>query len=255
MSLSDEQVERYSRQILLKEIGPKRQEALLERTVLVIGAGGLGSPALLYLAAAGVGAIVIADGDVVDRTNLGRQIIHDEGVIDELKTVSAAAKIHALNPDVAVQELGRLEGDALRGAIAAVDVVIECSDSIPTKFAVNDAALDAGVPAVIGGILRWEGQVMVVRRGAACWRCLFEQEPTAEEMPPACSEAGVSGALAGVIGSMQAVEAMKLLLALDGTGAGSGRDAAGGITIYDAWESTTRRVEVSPRAGCPACRA
>jgi adenylyltransferase/sulfurtransferase len=191
----------------------------------------------------------------LDRTNLGRQIIHDEGVIDELKTVSAAAKIHALNPDVAVKELGRLEGDALRGAIEAVDVVVECSDSIPTKFAVNDAALAAGVPAVIGGILRWEGQVMVVERGAACWRCLFEQEPTPEEMPPACSEAGVLGALAGVIGSIQAVEAMKLLLVLDGSDDAARRERpqSGRITIYDAWEGKTREVEVSPRAGCPAC--
>lgn len=247
MSLSDEQIERYSRQILLKEIGPAKQELLLERTALVIGAGGLGSPALLYLAAAGVGAIVIADGDVVDRTNLGRQIIHDEGVIDELKTVSAAAKIHALNPDVAVQELGLLAGDALRAAVGAVDVVVECSDSIPTKFAVNDAALAAGVPAVIGGILRWEGQVMVVQRGAACWRCLFEGEPHPDDLPPSCADAGVLGALAGVIGSIQAVEALKLLLGASGT------NASGHLFAYDAWEGRVREVAVSPRAGCAGC--
>ena len=247
MPLSDEQLERYSRQILLREIGGVGQERLLDRSALVVGAGGLGSPALLYLAAAGVGRLVVADGDVVDRTNLGRQVIHDEGTVGWPKTESAVARVNALNPDVVVEELGRIEDDVLRYAVGDVDVVVEGSDSIPTKFAVNDAALGYGVPAVIGGIGRWEGQVMVVRRGAACWRCLFEGEPPPEEAPPACAEAGVLGALAGVIGAMQAAEAIKLLL-----GAG-GRAPDGRLVTYDAWTGRTREIEVSPRTGCTGC--
>jgi molybdopterin/thiamine biosynthesis adenylyltransferase len=247
MPLSDDQLERYSRQILLREIGGRGQERLLAARVLVVGAGGLGSPALLYLAAAGVGRLVVADGDVVDRSNLGRQVIHDEGTLGWPKTDSAEARIHALNPDVHVATMGRLAGAALAAAVAGADVVVEGSDSIPTKFAVNDAALAAGVPAVIGGVAQWEGQLMVVRRGAACWRCLFEGEPAADEAPPGCAVAGVLGALPGVIGAMQAAETVKLLLG------GGGADPTGRLVTYDAWTGRTREVAVAPRAGCVAC--
>lgn len=247
MALSDAQFERYSRQLLLPQIGGAGQERLLASSVLVVGAGGLGSPALLYLAAAGVGTLVVADGDVVERSNLGRQVIHDEAAIGMPKPASAAARLRALNPDVGVRELGRLEGPALTQAVTAVDVVVEGSDSIPTKFAVNDAALAAGVPCVLGGIGQWEGQVMVVRPGAACWRCLFEGEPAAADAPPACAEAGVLGALAGVIGAVQAVEAIKCLLGGDAAPAG------GRLLTYDAWTGRAREVSVGRRAGCTGC--
>lgn len=244
--LTPAQVERYSRQLLLPEVGGAGQARLLAARVLVVGAGGLGSPALLYLAAAGVGTLVIADGDAVDRTNLGRQILHDEAAIGRPKTDSARARLTALNPDVRIETLGRLEGPAVAAAVGGSDVVLEGSDSIPTKFAVNDAAVVAGTPAVIGGILRWEGQVMVVTPGAACWRCLFEAEPSRADAPPACAEAGVLGALAGVIGAMQAVETVKLLLGE------SGRAQAGRLVTYDAWTGRTREVEVRRRASCHA---
>ncbi len=247
MSLRDDQYDRYARQIQLPEVGGKGQEKLLASRVLVVGAGGLGSPALLYLAAAGVGTLGIADGDRVERSNLARQVIHDDRAVGRGKAEAAAERVHALNPDVAVEVLPRLEGAALRAAVARFDATVECSDSVETKFAVNDACLATGRPAVIGGIHRWEGQVMVVRPGGGpCYRCLFESPP-----PPAaletCEQAGILGAVAGVIGSMQAVECLKILLGLD-------RTSVGRLLIYDAAKGTFRDVPVAPRRGCP-CQA
>ncbi|MCI0341416.1 MAG: HesA/MoeB/ThiF family protein [Planctomycetales bacterium] len=241
--LRDDQYDRYARQIQLPEVGGRGQERLLRSRVLVVGAGGLGSPALLYLAAAGVGTLAIADGDRVERSNLGRQVIHDDGSIGRGKAEAAAERVRALNPDVSVEVLPRLEGAALRGAVARFNATLEGSDSVETKFAVNDAALAAGKPAVIGGIHRWEGQVMVVRPGGgACYRCLFETPPAPAALE-SCEQAGLLGPVAGVVGSLQAVECLKLLLGLE--------VPAGRLVCYDAAKGTFREVEVRPRPGCP----
>ncbi len=248
MDFTEEQIERYSRHIILPEIGGKGQARLLKSKVFVLGAGGLGSPSLLYLAAAGVGTIGIADGDSVDLSNLQRQIIHDTSRIGMPKVLSAKASIEAINPDVKVEPLhGRLSADNIREVIRDYDVVLDGSDNFPTRFLMNDAAFFEGKPLISGSMFRFDGQVSVFkpRKGFPCYRCLYP-EPPPKGLVPSCQEAGVLGALAGVIGVLQAVETVKELLGL-------GDGLAGHLLIFDALKMTFRKVKVRKDPECALC--
>lgn len=229
MALTDEQLERYSRHIILKGFGVRGQKRLLAGSVLVVGAGGLGSPAALYLAAAGVGRIGVVDADAVELSNLQRQIAHTTPDVGNRKVASAAAAIRAINPDVEVVEHDLwLDASNAMDVIAPYDFVIEGVDNFPTKFLVNDACVLAGKPFCHGGILRFQGQIMTYVPGRGpCYRCAFK-EPPPEGAAPSCSQAGVVGAVAGVVGSLQALEAVKYL-------AGIGELAVGKILTHDAF--------------------
>jgi len=247
MRFSDTQEQRYSRHILLPEVGGRGQEKLLGARVLVIGAGGLGSPVAFYLAAAGVGTIGLIDGDVVDLSNLHRQILHHTPDVDRPKVTSAQAKLTALNPDVTViPHHERLTtGNALQ-LFAQYDLVIDGTDNFPTKFLANDAAIFTKRPLIHGGILRFVGQVMTILPGqSACYRCIFK-EPPPEGLVPTCREAGVLGALAGVIGTIQATEALKLILGLP-------QPLTGRLLTYDALLSSFREITVRRNPTCPVC--
>ena len=248
MDFTEEQIERYSRHIILPEIGGVGQAKLLDSKAFVLGAGGLGSPALLYLAAAGVGTIGMADGDVVDLSNLQRQIIHDNERIGVPKVDSAAKSIKALNPDVEVKALnGRLTEDNIREVIREYDVLLDGSDNFPTRFLMNDAAFFEKKTLVSGSMFRFDGQISVFKghEELPCYRCLYP-EPPPKGLVPSCGEAGVLGALAGVIGVMQAVEAVKELLSI-------GETLAGSLLIYDALGSSFRKVKVRKDPGCALC--
>ena len=212
MALTDEQLERYSRHIILKGFGVKGQKRLAAGSVLIVGAGGLGSPAALYLAAAGVGRVGIVDSDAVELSNLQRQIAHTTDGVGKRKTASAAAAMRAINPDVEVIEHDLwLDASNVMDVIAPYDFIIEGVDNFPTKFLVNDACVLAGKPFCHGGILRFQGQLMTYVPGRGpCYRCAFNEAPP-EGTVPSCSQAGVIGAVAGVIGSLQALEAVKFL--------------------------------------------
>lgn len=245
--LSAEQKERYSRHIKVPEVGEAGQARLLESKVLLVGAGGLGCPAGLYLAAAGVGTLGIADFDVVDLSNLQRQILHTNDSVGEKKTASAEKRIRALNPDVkVVRHDERLEASNITDIIAPYDVIIDGCDNFSTKYLINDAAVLAGKTSVYGSILRFEGQMSVfVPREGPCYRCLFP-EPTPSEMAPSCDEAGVLGVLPGVVGLIQATEAVKLLL-------GKGEPLKGRLLTYDALAMTFREYKVRRDPGCAVC--
>lgn len=245
--LSAEQKERYSRHIKVPEVGEAGQARLLESKVLLVGAGGLGCPAGLYLAAAGVGTLGIADFDVVDLSNLQRQILHTNDSVGEKKTASAEKRIRALNPDVkVVRHDERLEASNITDIIAPYDVIIDGCDNFSTKYLINDAAVLAGKTSVYGSILRFEGQMSVfVPREGPCYRCLFP-EPTPSEMAPSCDEAGVLGVLPGVVGLIQATEAVKLLL-------GRGEPLKGRLLTYDALAMTFREYKVRRDPGCAVC--
>jgi molybdopterin/thiamine biosynthesis adenylyltransferase/rhodanese-related sulfurtransferase len=245
--LSAEQKERYSRHIKVPEVGEAGQARLLESKVLLVGAGGLGCPAGLYLAAAGVGTLGIADFDVVDLSNLQRQILHTNDSVGEKKTASAEKRIRALNPDVkVVRHDERLEASNITDIIAPYDVIIDGCDNFSTKYLINDAAVLAGKTSVYGSILRFEGQMSVfVPREGPCYRCLFP-EPTPSEMAPSCDEAGVLGVLPGVVGLIQATEAVKLLL-------GKGEPLKGRLLTYDALAMTFREYKVRRDPACAVC--
>ncbi len=248
MDFTDEQIERYSRHIILPEVGGKGQAKLLESKVFVLGAGGLGSPALLYLAAAGVGTIGIADGDVVDVSNLQRQIIHDNNTVGMAKVESARKSIEALNPDVVVNTFnGRLDTENIREVLRDYDVVLDGSDNFPTRYLMNDAAFFEGKTLVSGSMFRFDGQVSVFKPqdGFPCYRCLYP-EPPPKGMVPSCQEAGVLGALAGVIGVLQAVEAIKEILSI-------GKTLAGELLIFDALGMNFRKVKVRTDPECALC--
>ena len=246
-SFTPEQAQRYSRHLLIPEIGESGQRKLLESKVLLIGAGGLGSPAALYLASAGVGTLGIVDSDVVDLTNLQRQILHATDRIGEPKVDSAKRTLEALNPDVKVvgyQE--RLTSDNIDRIIADYDVVVDGADNFPTRYLLNDASIKWKKPVVHGSIYRFEGQVTVFKPfEGPCYRCLFPEPPPAE-LAPSCAEAGVLGVLPGVIGSIQANEALKLLL-------GIGEPLIGRYLLYDALEESFREVRLRRDPRCPAC--
>jgi adenylyltransferase/sulfurtransferase len=218
VALAEEDIVRYSRQILVPEIGGAGQERLLDSHVVVVGAGGLGSPSLLYLAAAGVGRITVLDGDVVDESNLQRQIAHSTCDVGVNKAVSAAETMRAINPgtDVIVIE-ERVSAENVREIFSAGDLVLDGSDNFATRYLVNDACVMLGKPLVEAAILRFHGQVMTIAPGhGPCYRCLFPTQPEPGTVP-SCSQAGILGPVAGVLGSLQAVEALKLLAGVPNT--------------------------------------
>jgi molybdopterin-synthase adenylyltransferase len=245
--LTDEQVERYSRHIMLKEIGGKGQERLLSSRVMIIGAGGLGSPVALYLAAAGVGIIGIADADAVELSNLQRQIAHHVGDIGRPKVVSANEKMAAMNPDVHVNTFEtRVSAANIESIIKDYDFVIDATDNFAAKFLINDACVMTGISYSHGGVLQFIGQTITVKPGeSACYRCIFPSPPPVEVDAP-CSRAGVMGVLPGIIGCIQATEAIKYLL-------GTGVPLTGRLLIYDALKMMFREVPVKKNPRCPVC--
>lgn len=248
--MDDRQLLRYSRHILLDEIGVEGQERLLAAHALVIGAGGLGSPAALYLAAAGVGRISLADHDSVDLTNLQRQIAHDMDSLRINKARSAAGRMRAMNPEVSVMPIEtRLAGDALNDAVAQADVVLDCSDNFATRYAVNAACVALGRPLVSGSAVRFDGQVSVFDRrqtDAPCYACLFPVEAETGEMR--CAEFGVFAPLVGVVGSLQAAEALKLLMRI-------GQGLSGRLLLFDALDAQWREIRLKRDPHCPVCSA
>jgi molybdopterin/thiamine biosynthesis adenylyltransferase/rhodanese-related sulfurtransferase len=241
------QRERYSRHVLIPEVGLAGQRRLLESSVLVIGAGGLGSPALLYLAAAGVGRVGFVDDDVVDASNLQRQVLHSTAALGEAKVDSATRRIRELNPDVEpVAYRERLTAETVDRVLrGGWDVVVDGADNFPTRYLLNDASVWTGVPVVHGSIYRFEGQVTVFARGGPCYRCLFPQPPP-PELAPSCAEGGVLGVLPGVIGSLQGAEALKVVL-------GIGEPLVGRLLLFDALAGSFSEVAVRRDPSCPVC--
>jgi molybdopterin/thiamine biosynthesis adenylyltransferase/rhodanese-related sulfurtransferase len=247
-ALSATQRSRYARHLLIPEVGEEGQQKLLDARVLLIGAGGLGSPASLYLAAAGVGTLGIIDDDVVDASNLQRQIAHTTERLGEPKVESAKRTIEALNPDVTVlpfQE--RLTSENVDRILAhGWDVIVDGADNFPTRYLVNDASVWHGVPVVHGSIYRFEGQTTVFHPGEGpCYRCLYPSPPP-PELAPSCAEGGVLGVLPGIVGSLQASEALKLIL-------GAGESLTGRLLLFDALHTTFDEVAIRRDPACPVC--
>jgi sulfur-carrier protein adenylyltransferase/sulfurtransferase len=245
--LSAEQRNRYQRHLLVTEVGEEGQLKLLDSKVLLLGAGGLGSPAALYLAAAGVGTIGIIDMDVVDESNLQRQILHNVDRIGDRKVDSAKKTLTALNPDVNVVTYDlRMGADNILDIIDGYDVIVDGADNFPSRYLLNDASLVKRIPVVHGSIFRFEGQATVFHPYVGpCYRCMIPEPPPAE-LAPSCAEAGVLGVLPGIIGSIQAMETIKLLL-------GVGETLAGRLLAYDALEESFRTFKVNRDPECPAC--
>lgn len=245
--LTDEELLRYSRQILLAQIDIDGQLRIKDSRALIIGLGGLGSPVALYLAAAGVGTLHLADFDTVDLTNLQRQIIHDSASVGQPKVDSALARLRAINPDInLVPHRQALDEDSLAAAVDAVDLVLDCSDNFGTREAVNAACVKAGKPLVSGAAIRLEGQLSVFdprRPESPCYHCLYGHGSDAELT---CSEAGVVGPLVGLVGSLQALEALKLL-------AGFGEPLVGRLLLIDALGTRFRELRVKRDPGCAVC--
>jgi adenylyltransferase/sulfurtransferase len=247
--LSQDELLRYSRHLLLPEVGPEGQRRLKAARVLLVGAGGLGSPAALYLAAAGIGTLGLVDFDAVDLTNLQRQVLHGTRDVGTAKTDSAGSRLHDLNPHVTVEKFPeRLTSANARGICGEFDVIVDGSDNFPTRYLVNDAAVLTGKPNVYGAIFRFEGQVSVfdAARGP-CYRCLYS-EPPPPGLVPSCAEAGVLGVLPGVIGSLQALEAIKLVL-------GTGDSLVGRLLLFDALALRFRELRLRKDPACPLCGA
>src|SRR5579864_6197652 len=245
--MSEAQAKRYSRHMLVPEVGEAGQFKLLDSRVLLIGAGGLGSPAAYYLAAAGVGTIGIIDADVVEESNLQRQIIHNTQRIGQYKAESARESIEALNPDVrVVTYIERLDESNVARIIADYDVIIDGTDNFPTRYLLNDAALIANKPVVHGSVFRFEGQLTVFKPNEGpCYRCLYP-EPPPPALAPSCAEAGVLGVLPGIIGLLQATETIKLLL-------GIGDPLVGRMMTYDALAGEFSELRLFRDPNCPAC--
>jgi len=246
--LTPEQVLRYSRHLVMKDVGGKGQRKLLDARVLLVGAGGLGSPVALYLAAAGVGTLGIVDNDVVDVSNLQRQILHHDADVGRAKTESAADTLRALNPDV--QVIGypvHLSSDNALDILGQYDIIVNGSDNFPTRYLVNDACVLLGKPMVDGSILLFEGQVAVFypAAGGPCYRCLFPAPPPPDQVPT-CAQVGVLGVLPGIIGCMEALEAIKLIL-------GIGRPLIGRLLIFDGLEFDVSIVSIRRNPACPIC--
>jgi thiazole biosynthesis adenylyltransferase ThiF len=249
-NFTEEQIKRYARHIILPEVGGKGQEKLLNSKVLVIGAGGLGSPAILYLAAAGVGTIGIVDFDVVDFSNLQRQVIHNTERVGTPKVESAKKTVEMLNPDVKVITYNtRISKENIMDIIKDYDVVLDGTDNFPTRFLINDACYFAGKPLVSAAMLRFEGQVSVFdyrnKEKSPCYRCLFP-EPPPPGLVPSCQEAGILGSIGGIMGCIQATEAIKLIL-------GIGEPLVGKLLIMDALSMDFRKVKLRKDPNCPLC--
>ncbi|MDR1242990.1 MAG: HesA/MoeB/ThiF family protein [Deltaproteobacteria bacterium] len=247
MAFNAEQLARYSRQIILKELGIKGQQKLKQARVLVVGAGGLGSPAAFYLAAAGVGHIGIIDADEVDLSNLQRQILHGTDDVGRPKADSARASLLALNPETEVRALRAfVDAGNIMGFIRDYDFIIDGTDNFPAKFLINDACVLAGKAFSHAGILRFTGQLMTYVPGQGpCYRCVF-REPPPPEAVPSCRQAGVIGALAGVVGSLQAMEAVKYIV-------GAGALLTGALLTYNGLQGDFRKIALSRRADCDVC--
>ena len=246
--ISDAQLLRYARHVVLDEIGEEGQARLLAARVLVVGAGGLGSPLLLYLAAAGVGTLRIVDDDAVDLTNLQRQIVHTAGRIGRPKTESANDAVAALNPEVRVElHAVRLTASNASALVSGCDVVADGTDNFAARFILSDACAAARVPLVSAALQRFEGQITTFRPwlGGPCYRCLFP-EPPPEDLIPRCEEAGILGAVAGVLGTLQATEVIKEILGL-------GQSLDGTLLFYDALAASFRRIAIRKNPACPAC--
>lgn len=245
-ALSRDELLRYSRHLVLPGMGLAGQEKLKRARVLVVGAGGLGSPAALYLAAAGVGTIVLADADRVDATNLQRQVMHGTSTIGTLKTESAKDRLDDLNPNVQVVTIdARLTSANAREIIRGVDVVLDGSDNFPTRYLVNDACVLERTPLVYGSIFRFDGQASLFAPGGPCYRCLFADPPPAG-LVPNCAEGGVVGALPGIIGSIQALEAIKWII-------GAGETLRGRLLLFDGLRMSFREVQLRQDPDCPVC--
>ena len=245
--LTPEEAQRYSRHLMLPEMGVEGQERLKNSSVLCIGAGGLGSPIALYLAAAGVGRLGIIDFDVVEFSNLQRQIIHTTSDVGRPKLTSAREKLEAINPHVRVEaHEARLSSENALELFREYDVIADGTDNFPTRYLVNDACILTGKPNVYGSIFRFEGQASVFGvPGGPCYRCLYPEPPPAG-LVPSCAEGGVLGVLPGMVGTIQATEAIKLLL-------GIGRPLVGRLLLFDALELNFREVRLRPDPGCPMC--
>lgn len=243
MSFSDIEIERYARHLVLAEIGGPGQQALARARVLIVGLGGVGGPAALYLAAAGIGGLTLVDDDTVALSNLQRQIVFDTADVGRAKVEAGTERLEALNPGVAIRTLAeRLTTATATGMIAGHDLVLDGSDDFATRFAVNAACVAAGVPLVSGALGRWSGQVAVFE-GRPCYRCLVPDIPPEAE---SCARAGVVGALAGVIGAMAALEAIKRIT-------GAGTPLSGRLMLYDGLAGTARTVTLPADPACPVC--
>ncbi len=252
MEFTEDQIQRYARHIILREVGGDGQAKLMRSRVLVIGAGGLGSPILLYLAAAGVGTLGVVDDDAVDLSNLQRQVIHGTGRIGEAKVESARQTLAEVNPEVRlITHQVRLTAENALELIGAYDLVADGSDNFETRFLLNDACYRAQKPLVSAALLGFEGQVSTYKAYLGgdnpCYRCIFP-EPPPPGLIPTCAEGGVLGAVAGAVGSIQATEVIKELL-------GIGESLSGSLLIYDGLTTTFRKVRVKPDPACPLCGA
>jgi len=250
MELTEEQFHRYARHLILDEVGDEGQEKLLASKVLVVGAGGLGAPLLMYLAAAGVGTLGIVDDDVVDLTNLQRQVVHVTDAVGQKKTDSAKTTLASLNPGInVITHDARLTGANAEEIIAGYDLVADGSDNFETRYLLNDHCYRIGIPLIAAAMLRFEGQLFTFRRNndapTACYRCIFPEAPP-PEMVPRCEEAGVLGALAGVMGSLQATEVLKELLGL-------GDSLAGRMLIYDSLATDFHSIKLPHDKNCALC--
>jgi len=250
VAFDETQIQRYARHIILPEVGARGQEKLLHAKVLVVGAGGLGSPSLMYLAAAGIGTIGIIDDDVVDLSNLQRQVIHATERIGAAKVESAAATLAKINPDVhVIRHNARLTAENALALFGEYDLIADGSDNFSTRFLVNDASFFARKPLVTAAVLRFDGQIATFRAyeegNHPCYRCIFREAPPAGSVPN-CAEGGVFGAIVGVMGTLQATEILKELL-------GIGESLDGHMLIYDGLGSTFRKIAVTRDPGCPLC--
>ncbi len=247
MAFTNEQLERYSRHIILQEVGVKGQKMLLNASVLIIGAGGLGAPAALYLAAAGVGTIGIVDADEVDLSNLQRQVIHTTNDVGKAKVKSAAETMEAINPDVTVKTYRTfVDSTNIMDLIKDYDFIIDGTDNFPAKFLINDACVMAGKPFSHAGIIRFKGQLMTYVPGEGpCYRCVFKNPPPKDAVPT-CKQAGVIGAMGGVIGSLQAMEAIKYII-------GKGELLTGKLLTYDALKMEFHTIKLPKDHHCAVC--
>lgn len=250
MDFTENQLERYARHILLPQVGGQGQARLLQSKVLVVGAGGLGSPVLLYLAAAGVGTIGVIDADVVDLSNLQRQIIHENATIGTPKVDSAAARLRAINPDITIKTYQtKLTAQNALEVISQYDVVADGTDNFNSRFLINDACYFAKKTLVSAAILRFDGQLSTFKAHEdgdhACYRCIYHEAPP-EDQVPTCAQAGVLGAICGTMGSLQATEVLKEIM-------GVGESMSGQLMIYDALYQDFRKVKVRRDPGCPLC--
>lgn len=246
-TMNDEQLLRYCRQIMLTGLDYQGQERLLAASVLIVGVGGLGSPVAMYLASGGVGRLVIVDDDVVELSNLQRQIIHRTDALGQPKVTSAQTTLYQINPEICVETIAhRLNHEQLASTIAGVDLVLDCSDNFETRFALNSACVQAGKPLISGAVIRMEGQITVFdprQPHSPCYRCLY---PNSDEPGLRCSESGVLAPLPGIIGTIQATEAIKLL-------AGIGEPLTGRLMLLDAMTMEWRTLRLKKDPHCPVC--